>query len=62
MTGCLSETSTTVSYNDRNNNGYPNPPGGLPGGGGGSLTGTFIQPSPLGDLKKKRPLKLVKLQ
>ena len=53
MTGCLSETSTTVSYNDRNNNGYPNPPGGLPGGGGGgSLTGTFIQPSPLGDLKK----------
>ena len=29
MTGYLSETSTTVSYNDRNNNGYPNPPGGV---------------------------------
>ena len=26
--------------------------GGCLGGGGGSLTGTFIQPSPLGDLKK----------
>lgn len=31
------------------NNGYTNPPGGLPGG---SLTGTLIQPSPLGDFKK----------
>ena len=30
-------------------NRYTNPPGGLPGG---SLTGTLIQPSPLGDLKK----------
>lgn len=49
MTGCLSETSTKVSYNDRNNNGYTNPLGGMPGG---SLTGTFIQPSPLGDFKE----------
>ena len=51
MTGCLSKTSTTVSNNDRNNNGYANPPGGLPGG---SLTGTFIPAQSPWRLKKKR--------